>query len=335
MGAQQGVIDPDKHIVLKKKSKEALLKSDHRTVAMQMAIKEKEMKIRDFQESNLRKARQVSAVQAALNRKERECCALQESKQDELQALKVLLVEKEQENAELKARLQKWDQGGENFQLDVEEMEPSVEEASENGVEGNFADNQGEELMEAIAQNDFIQNTVVQTVDEVTLTEVTLPVESFPKTALSDANGNMICLYSDTVEVEIFPNILSYEEQAASDHVKAKVEEEKFTIKYTLKAPREQVHSSEIPFARTKCSGCNKTFKSKYTLKAHVEKVHGSESPLACTKCEKKFTSKVTLKNHKEKVHTALNRSLCPAATSISSCQVKSSRQKKVPLKLR
>merc|ERR1712192_129833 len=195
------------------------------------------------------------------------------------------------------------DQGGENFQLDVEEMEPSVEEASENGVEGDFADNQGEELMEAIAQNDFIQNTVVQTVDEVTLTEVTLPVESFPKTALSDANGNMICLYSDTVEVEIFPNILSYEEQAASDHVKAKVEEEKFTSKYTLKAPE--------------------------------EKVHGSESPLACTKCEKKFTSKVTLKNHKEKVHTALNQSSGPAATSISSCQAKSSRQRKVPLKLR
>ena len=74
---------------------------------LEMAIKEKEMKIRDFQESNLRKARQVSAVQAALNRKERECCALQERKEDELKALKVLLAEKEQENTELKARFQK------------------------------------------------------------------------------------------------------------------------------------------------------------------------------------------------------------------------------------
>ena len=43
---------------------------------LEMAIKEKEIKIRAFQESDLRKARQVSAVQAALKRKEREDAVL-------------------------------------------------------------------------------------------------------------------------------------------------------------------------------------------------------------------------------------------------------------------
>ena len=53
---------------------------DQQIFAMQTAIEERERKIRDFQESDLRKAQQVSAFEAALNRKERECRALEEDK---------------------------------------------------------------------------------------------------------------------------------------------------------------------------------------------------------------------------------------------------------------
>ena len=190
----------DSHIVEKEKWEEALLMKDQQIFAMQTAIEERERKIRDFQESNLRKAQQVSAFQAALNRKERECRALEEGKLGELKAMKVLLAEKEGENVKMRARLlQKWDQDEEAFQL-VEEME----DAFKNGVEeGALADNQGEELLQTTAQGDFMLDIVeAQTGEEFFLTQVNLPVANFPESAAErDANGNMICLSSDTVHI--------------------------------------------------------------------------------------------------------------------------------------
>ena len=310
---QQG-ISHDNHAVVKSKWVEALLERDQQIVAMQTVIKENKMKIRHFQETNLRKARQISAFQAALNKKERECKALQEGKEVELKALKVLLVEKEKENAEMKARLQKWDQDVEVSQL-VEETEPSLEDVSKNGVEGDLAHNQGEELLQTKAQNGFIQNVEAQTGEEFSLTEVTLPaanilpVESFPETVVSDANGNMICLSSDTVEVEIFSNILSYGEQVASDQVEAKTEDAnkcrqcglKFLSYNQLRKHLKQMGHKSL----TDCNVCKKKFTNKYTLKGHKEQVHGSETSFAHTKCEKKFTSKISLKSLEEQMHSS------------------------------
>ena len=83
---------------------------------------------------------------------------------------------------------------------------------------GDLADNQGEKALQTTAQGAFGQQDIAE---GSFLTQVTLPVASgFPETAsASDDNGNMICLSSDSVDVEIFPNILSYQEQAAADHL--------------------------------------------------------------------------------------------------------------------
>ena len=67
-------VGQDNHIVEEvEEVEEAFRKKDAQIVAMQTLMMEKERKIWDFQESNLRKARQISVIQAALNRKEREC----------------------------------------------------------------------------------------------------------------------------------------------------------------------------------------------------------------------------------------------------------------------
>ena len=67
-------VGQDNHIVEEvEEVEEAFRKKDAQMVAMQTLMMEKERKIWDFQESNLRKARQISVIQAALNRKEREC----------------------------------------------------------------------------------------------------------------------------------------------------------------------------------------------------------------------------------------------------------------------
>ena len=55
---QQG-ISLDNHAVVKSKWVEALLERDQQIVAMQTVMKENKMKIRHFQETNLRKARQI------------------------------------------------------------------------------------------------------------------------------------------------------------------------------------------------------------------------------------------------------------------------------------
>ena len=92
-----------------KTQQEMLLEKDHQIATMQRVIDEQERRINDFQEANLKKVRQVSVTQAALNRKEREYLALDEGKMKELKAMTVLLAEKEKENAELRAKLQKAD----------------------------------------------------------------------------------------------------------------------------------------------------------------------------------------------------------------------------------
>jgi len=355
-------VGQDNHIVEEvEEVEEAFRKKDAQIVAMQTIIMEKERKIWDFQESNLRKARQVSVIQAALNRKERECQALEEEKDVELkiqndamqklQVLKVLLAEKEEENVELRARLHKRSRDEEAFQV-VEEMEPLLEDASKNGVEGDLADNQGEELLQTTAQGDFGQQDIAE---GSFLTQVTLPVASgFPESAtVSDDNGNMICLSSDTVDVEIFPNILSYREQAAADHLEVKTDETnkcrqcglEFRTRYWLMKHLKQLgHKSS-----TDCDVCKKKFSNKYTLKAHRDRAHSSELPFACIKCGRRFKDRERCSKHQanDALHQRLERKNLrgrtelekeprpAAARSPSSCQVKSSRKRKVPHKER
>jgi len=315
-------------------------------------------KIWDFQESNVRKARQVSVIQAALNRKVRECQALEEEKVVEIkvkndalkkvEALKVLLTEKEEENVELRARLPEWDQDEEAFQV-VEEMEPSLQDVSMNGIEGDLAYNQGEKLLHTTAQDVlWPQDIDVQSGEGSFLTQVTLPVENFPETAaVSDANGNMFCLSSDTVEVEIFPNILSYQEEAAADHVESKADDtnkchqcglEFCTHNQLMKHLKNLGHKS-----LTDCDACEKKFSNKYTLKAHKVRAHSSELPsFACIKCGRRFKDRERCIKHQanDALHHRLERKNqrerseleCepqPAAAP-SSCQVKPSRKGKV-----
>jgi len=290
-------------------------------------------KIWDFQESNLRKARQVSVIQAALNRKERECRALEEEKDVEMKALKVLLAEKEEENVELRARLQNWDQDEEALQV-VEEMEPSLEDASKNGVEGDLAHNR-EELLQTTAQGDFRQEDIGE--------GSFLTVANFAETAdVSDANGNMIYLSSDTVDVEIFPNILSYQEQAAADHLEIKADD---AIKCRQCGLEFRTHNQLTKHLKklghkslTDCDVCEKKFSNKYTLKAHRDRAHSSESPFACIKCGRRFKDRERCAKHQandalhqrlerknQREHTELELEPRPAAAP-SSCQVKPSR---------
>ena len=113
-------------------------------------------------------------------------------------------------------------------------------------------------------------------------------------------------MVNNNVFSEIFPNILSYGEQAASDQVEAKTEDAnkcrqcglKFLSYNQLMKHLNQMGHKSLSY----CNVCKKKFTNKYTLKAHKEQVHSSETSFAHTKCEKKFTSKISFE---EQMHSS------------------------------
>ena len=178
---------------------------------------------------------------------------------------------------------------------------------------GDLADNQGEEALQTTAQGAFGQQDIAE---GSFLTQVTLPVASgFPETAsASDDNGNMICLSSDSVDVEIFPNILSYQEQAAADHLEVKADETnkcrqcglEFRTRYWLMKHLKQLGHKSL----TDCDVCKKKFSNKYTLKAHRDRAHSTESQFACIKCGRRFKDRERCAKHQanDALHQRLER---------------------------
>ena len=296
-----------------KTQQEMLLEKDHQIATMQRVIDEQERRINDFQEAILKKVQQVSVTQAALNRKEREYLALDEGKMKELKAMTVLLAEKEKENAELRAKLQKADPSAMVSKQIAEGMEHLADHAFKSCNEGGLCDNPKDGLFPTTFLGDFTQATLAPTGDGVFFTQVTLP--GLPETApVSDANGNLIRVSSDTVDVEIFPDILRYEEEAA-DHVEANFEGPdndchhcslKFpTYNQLMKHLKQSAHKSWIH-----CDVCEKKFTSKYTLKTHKKQAHSSDSLFTCTKCGQRFKNRKRCKRHQanDALHQRLKR---------------------------